>query len=124
MASIRKFIGMPPALVLIALILTLLSCLPASAAESAGDPAEATGTETAVASGPADDCRAVLLRLAEQDSKLTREMQMLRRDIAALSQKVEEPGLQQAIAGLGYILGLFGIASFMASRRQRRQPEK
>jgi len=49
---------------------------------------------------------------------------MLKRDIAALSQSVEEPGLNEAMAGLGYILGLFGIASFMASRRQRRNPEK
>jgi Skp family chaperone for outer membrane proteins len=124
MASSGKLIGMIPAAVLIALTLALLSSTPASAAETAAEPAEAIGTETAVASGPADDCRAVLLRMAEQDSKLTREMQMLRRDIAALSQKVEEPGLQQAIAGLGYILGLFGIAAFMASRRQRRRPEK
>jgi Skp family chaperone for outer membrane proteins len=124
MASSGKFIGMIPAAVLIALTLALLSSTPASAAETAAEPAEAIGTETAVASGPADDCRAVLLRMAEQDSKLTREMQMLRRDIAALSQKVEEPGLQQAIAGLGYILGLFGIAAFMASRRQRRRQEK
>lgn len=124
MASSGKFIGTVPAAVLIALILALLSSTPASAAETAAEPAGATGTETAVASGPADDCRAVLLRMAEQDSKLTREMQMLRRDIAALSQKVEEPGLQQAIAGLGYILGIFGIIAFMASRLQRRQPEK
>ena len=124
MASIGKYIGTTPAAVFFALILALLSCLPASAAETAGEPGGATQAETAVAPEPADDCRAVLLRLAEQDSRLSREVQMLRRDVAALSQKVEEPGLQQAIAGLGYILGLFGVAAFMASRRQRRRPEK
>jgi nickel transport protein len=65
-----------------------------------------------------------MMQMTELDSKLTRELRMLKRDIAALSQSVEEPGLNEAMAGLGYILGLFGIASFMASRRQRRNPEK
>lgn len=122
MASIGKIIGTIPAAVLLALI--LLSDIPVSAAETPEVPAGATGRETTSASKPADDCRTALLRLAEQDSKLAREVQMLRRDIAALSQRVEEPGLQQAIAGLGYILGLFGVAAFMASRRKNRQPEK
>jgi hypothetical protein len=62
--------------------------------------------------------------MAEQDSKLTRELRMLKRDIAVLSQSVEEPGLHEAVTGLGYILGLFGIAAFMASRRQPRNSEK
>jgi nickel transport protein len=123
MAS-RKFIRTIPSAVLLALILAILPSVPASAAETAGQAAEVPGAETMATPEPADDCRAVMVRMTELDSKLTRELGMLKRDIAALSQSVEEPGLDEAMAGLGYILGLFGIASFMASRRQRRDPEK
>jgi hypothetical protein len=124
MASIGKLIRTIPSAVHLALILAMLFSVPVSATGMAGEAAEVPGKETAVAPDPADACRAVMVRLADQDSKLTRELRMLKRDIAALSQSVEEPGLNEAMAGLGYILGLFGIASFMASRRQRRNPEK
>jgi len=124
MASIGKFIRAIPSAVLLALILALLSSAPASATGTAAEAAGAPQSETMATLEPAGDCRAVMMQMTELDSKLTRELRMLKRDIAALSQSVEEPGLNEAMAGLGYILGLFGIASFMASRRQRRNPEK
>ncbi len=125
MASNGKLIRTIPSAVLLALILAMLPCLPASAAGTAGAAAEAPGAETmAAAPEPAGDCRAVIRQMTDLDSKLSRELRVLKRDIAALSQSIEQPGLDEAMAGLGYILGLFGIASFMASRRQRRDPEK
>ncbi len=87
MASIGKFIRTIPSAVLLALILAMLSCLPASAAGTAGEAAGAPGTETMAAPEPAGDCRAVMMRMTDLDSKLTRELRMLKRDIAALSQK-------------------------------------
>ncbi|HBI15936.1 MAG TPA: hypothetical protein DDY20_10560 [Desulfobulbaceae bacterium] len=65
-----------------------------------------------------------MAQLQEQDARLTRELRIIKRDIAALSQAVEEPGIEEAVAGIGYILGLFGIAAFMASRKNNRSPGK
>jgi nickel transport protein len=46
---------------------------------------------------------------------------MIKRDIAALNQKLDEPGLQDIMAGIGYILGLFGIGAYVASRRRDKE---
>lgn len=70
------------------------------------------------------NCREVLARLQEQEARITRELRTIKREIAALGQAVEEPGVMDAVAGIGYILGIFGLAAFMASRRNNRHREK
>lgn len=80
---------------------------------------EVSTTKLAIQPAPVQtgSCESVAALLTEQEHKLSRELRMIKRDIAALNQKLEEPGLQDMMAGIGYILGLFGVAMFVASRR-------
>jgi hypothetical protein len=80
--------------------------------------------EIAISSEYPGNCREIMAYLQERDAGLSRELKAIKREIAALSQTVKEPGLKDAVAGIGYILGLFGIAAFMASRRNKRHTEK
>lgn len=75
-------------------------------------------------SGDLGTCREIMARLKEQEARLTLELRTIKREIAALNQAVEKPGVRDAVAGIGYIVGLFGIAAFMASRGKKRYPEK
>jgi hypothetical protein len=82
-----------------------------------GEPAQAPTATT-----PVEQCVAVQQRLDTQHQTLTRELRTIKRELALVNQNLERPGLRDIMAGIGYILGLFGIAGFMASRRscQRR----
>ena len=97
------------------------TALPALA--DTASPAAETVTPATIPAAQAD-CQAALERLDELDTKVSRELRMIKRDIAALSQMVEEPGMKEAFAGIGYILGLFGVAAFMASRKHQRSTDK
>ncbi len=92
-----------------ALLLTvLLIPLPARAADS-GSPADNTGEPVA----------AVAKLLRKHDKKTARELRQIKREIAALRQSQEEPGVREIMAGIGYILGLCGAAALVASRRRQ-----
>lgn len=54
------------------------------------------------------------------DPQLAAELRRIHREIAALRADLDQPGLQEVFSGLGYILGLFGVAAFVASRRKER----
>jgi hypothetical protein len=103
-------------------LLALLS-LTGSAAVSARAEQEVPPPEgTAVSSdAPQDSCSALMAKLEEQNLQLSRELRLIKRDIAALSQNLEKPGIQEAMAGIGYILGLFGVAALYTARRQNKQ---
>ncbi len=62
-------------------------------------------------------CQELIAILAEQDQKNSREFRQIKRDIAALAQEVAEPGMREIFGGVGYILGLFGVAAYVASRK-------
>ncbi len=47
-------------------------------------------------------------------------MHHLRRDVARLREEVSQPGLKEAVAGVGFIFGLFGVAFFLRARRSGR----
>jgi len=68
-----------------------------------------------------DSCSALMAKLEEQNLQLSRELRLIKRDIAALNQNLEKPGIQEVMAGFGYILGLFGVAAFCTARRQNKQ---
>jgi nickel transport protein len=70
------------------------------------------------ASPDVDPCQAVLSQLQEQNNKLSGEMRRIQRELAALRADMAKPGLKEVLAGIGYILGLFGAAAFVASRRK------
>lgn len=74
--------------------------------------------EKTAADQPAASCAELAALIARQDEKTSRELKQIKRDLAALSQQLEEPGLREILGGVGYILGIFGVAAYVASRRQ------
>jgi nickel transport protein len=60
----------------------------------------------------------LMITLAEHDRKVAQELRQIKREIAALGQQMAEPGLREIMAGIGYILGLFGVAAFVAARKK------
>ena len=86
-------------------------------------PALADDQPAAAAAQPGE-CREAVALLREYDAKISRDLRGIKRDIAALNQAVDEPGLREAFAGIGYILGLFGVAALVASRRQQGRSDR
>jgi len=68
---------------------------------------------------PDQNSEAVIALLKQQNSKLSGDLRRIQREIAALRADLDKPGLKDVFAGIGYILGLFGAAAFVASRRKR-----
>lgn len=64
------------------------------------------------------DCRTAIALLEEQSAKLSRELRQIKREIAVLNQNLEKPGIEDAMAGVGYIFGFLGIAAFFLARRR------
>ena len=76
-----------------------------------GQVAVSTGTSP-------DQCSEFATLLAKQEQNNAREFRQIKRDLAALSQQVTEPGMREVFGGIGYILGLFGVAAYVASRKK------
>jgi len=71
------------------------------------------------AQDPSDDnAREIILLLKEQNNKVSGDIRRIQREIAALRADIDEPGLKEIFAGVGYIFGLFGVAAFVAARRK------
>jgi nickel transport protein len=71
------------------------------------------------AASPAQDpCQVSLAQFQEQNNKLSGDLRRIQRELAALRADLAKPGLKDILAGIGYILGLFGTAAFVASRRK------
>jgi len=85
-------------------------------------PAEPAGEQQVTQ--PADYGQ-VLSLLQAQKAELGQELRRLHRELAAVKQQLEEPGLGTVFSGIGYILGLFGTAFFIHARAayQRRSRE-
>ena len=75
----------------------------------------------AAATAPDVRCSALAAQLAAQNQQIRHELRLIKRDLAVLNQNLEKPGVAEIMAGVGYILGLFGIAAFVAARRQHRR---
>lgn len=74
--------------------------------------------KTTVTQPSVESCSDLAQLLVRQEEKTSREFKQLKRDVAALSQQIEEPGLREILGGVGYIFGIFGVAAYVASRRQ------
>ena len=83
-------------------------------------PARPTAAEEKPAAAPPSvaSCADLAALLVRQEEHTSRELRQLKRDLAALSQKVEEPGISEIFGGIGYILGIFWVAAYVASRRR------
>jgi nickel transport protein len=60
----------------------------------------------------------VIALLKAQNSELSSDLRRVHREIAALRADLDEPGMKEVFAGIGYIVGLFGVAAFAAARRR------
>ncbi|MDO3377491.1 hypothetical protein [Geoalkalibacter halelectricus] len=63
-------------------------------------------------------CGETLALLQQHQQELGRELRRVHREIAALRHDLEQPGLKEIFSGIGYILGLCGVAFFFLGRRQ------
>jgi nickel transport protein len=61
----------------------------------------------------------VIMHLQEHNRELSRDLRRIQREIAALRAELDEPGVEDVFAGIGYIFGLFGVAALVAARRRR-----
>lgn len=64
---------------------------------------------------PRDDDRLPALVEAAIDRKLTPVLRQLRQ----MNERLNKPSLKDIVGGIGYIVGLVGIAAYIASRRRR-----
>jgi nickel transport protein len=64
------------------------------------------------------DCRAVMVMIEEQNTRLAGDLRRVQREIAALRADLDKPGVRDVFAGIGYIFGLFGTAAFVAARKK------
>lgn len=67
-----------------------------------------------------DNCAEVVALLNTQNSKISRELRMVKREIAALKEALSEPGLEEIFGGIGYIMGFLGIIFYFQARKQSR----
>lgn len=59
------------------------------------------------------------LKSGDPEQNLAGELRKIQREIAALRADLDQPGLQDVFAGIGYIFGLFGAAALALSRRRK-----
>lgn len=64
-------------------------------------------------------CQEMVALLKAQESKLSGDLRRIQREIAALRADLNEPGMESIFSGIGYILGIFGTAAFVAARRRK-----
>ncbi len=65
----------------------------------------------------------IIALLQEQEKKTSRELGRIKREIAVLSQQLDKPGISEIMGGIGYIIGLFGVAAYIASRKKKNRGE-
>lgn len=59
----------------------------------------------------------ILVQLQQENAELQRDVNRLESQVAALREEMNTPGASRIIAGLGYIVGIFGVAVWIAARR-------
>ncbi|MGQ9484246.1 MAG: hypothetical protein ACUVSA_04480 [Desulfosoma sp.] len=83
---------------------------------------EAQGMQTApsdVKALPAQDSMLVLEALQAQQKEMNQELRAIKREMAALKTAVQEPDFKDILGGIGYILGIFGVAYYVQARQKR-----
>jgi hypothetical protein len=68
---------------------------------------------------PEENNQEIVTLLREQNSKLSNEIRRIHREIAALRADLYKPDVKDVFGGIGYILGLCGVAALVAARRNK-----
>lgn len=77
------------------------------------------GTASVTFGAESGRCAETSTKIDELSSQVSNDMRRIRRELIALKTQIEQPGLDEVVAGLGYICGLFGVAFFVAGRRHK-----
>ncbi len=65
-----------------------------------------------------DNCAEAVALLKTQNNKISQELRMIKREIAALKEALSEPGLGEIFGGIGYIMGFLGIIFYFLARKK------
>ena len=116
------------------IFLTIAAPVLSLAVEPSGEPdgkprgipnASAALAETTVtaSSGSIEtvSCQDLAAVLRENQAATRNDLRQIKRDVAQLQQKLDEPGMGQIFSGIGYIFGLFGVAALVASWKKRER---
>lgn len=69
-------------------------------------------------------CQEMLTLVKAHQKFMERDLRRLHRELAMLEQQIQEPGLREIFGGLGYILGLFGVAFYVYAQRRLKEAGK
>ena len=105
-------------------LIVLAACLvlnfyPASlSAEEISSP---VGSDTQTVSqdqNVTDTCAEAVALLKTQNNKISQELRMIKREIAALKDALSKPGPEKIFGGIGYIMGFLGIIFYFLARKK------
>ena len=62
--------------------------------------------------------RPTLAQLQQENSRLQRQVRRLEAQVEAMREELNAPDATQVIGGIGYIVGIFGVAGWIAARKK------
>ncbi|SMC23904.1 hypothetical protein SAMN02746041_01851 [Desulfacinum hydrothermale DSM 13146] len=104
------------ALVVLAM-LPVLNARAQGAAPLAGPTVGRTPETVQAADKQGKEDREVLAALEAQRREMNQELRQIKRELARLRASRDRVSLHDVVSGVGYIVGLFGVAAFVASRK-------
>ncbi len=66
-------------------------------------------------------CTKLLVELKKQNKMLSRDLGHIKRELLRLKYEMSRPGLREIFGGIGYILGIFGVAAYIKARQLEKQ---
>lgn len=66
--------------------------------------------------GPAQECVQELNILKAHKKEVSRELRHIKRELGALHEAMNEPGINEILGGIGYIFGVFGVSYYWHAR--------
>ena len=60
-------------------------------------------------------------QLQQENAALQRKVKRLEAQVAAMREEMNSPDATQVIGGIGYIVGIFGVAGWIATRKKNGQ---
>ena len=65
-----------------------------------------------------DNCAEAVALLKTKNNKISQELRMIKREIAALKEALSKPGPEKIFGGIGYIMGFLGIIFYFLARKK------
>lgn len=66
-----------------------------------------------------DSVASTIIQLQQENASLQRKVRRLEAEVTAMREELNTPHASQVFSGIGYIVGIFGIAGWIAARKQR-----